>query len=59
MVTTKESVPLEFNHEIMNFDYGQGDISEISNLSYKDFERLFVVCIELELDDATLQERKK
>ncbi|MDJ0899709.1 MAG: hypothetical protein QNJ55_12950 [Xenococcus sp. MO_188.B8] len=57
MVATVEPAPLAFNPEMANFNYAQGHLSEIGNLSYGDFQQLFAPCLELELSDSLLKDQ--
>ena len=57
MVSTVEPAPLAFNPEMVNFDYAQGHLSEIGNLSYGNFQQLFAPCLELGLSDSLLNDQ--
>ncbi len=55
MVSTVEPAPLDFNAEMVNFNYALGHLPEIGNLSYGNFQELFSPCLELELTDSMLR----
>lgn len=57
MIATVEPAPLAFNPEMVNFNYVQGHLPEIGNLSYEDFQQLSAPFLELELSDSVIADQ--
>lgn len=59
IVATKEPAPLEYNPEMINFDYMLGHLSNVGALEYDSFQTIFSSCIGLEGNSTLIQDQAK